>query len=321
MNPRSKVEARPDLGRRGRVPLVAFAGLALWYLLLEASAGRELRVGFTIETVRVHEHLSEKDVQAATEILIREAFEDWGEFEPTFATFRTPEQLMGAVMRGEVDFVEFSPLAYLRLPPEQRALLRLDTVVQFADQRLERFVLLAAPGTELEDLRGGAVRLYSGRDRGIGELWLDTLLTSEGGVDTGGFFAEAERASVANEVLLPTFFGKASACLVRESDYRVAVELNPQVARRLVPLRTSPELPFILIGTTTVAPDGLSEFVRTRIVPSVRDGKRAGQALSLLGIVGMSKLEPGDLEALERIVVAADGERGGLTASGGGGEP
>ena len=92
---------------------------------------------------------------------------------------------------------------------------------------------------------------------------------------------------------------------MREEDYNVAKELNPQIGARLLPVKASPSFPAMVM----VAAGPNREFIRTRLggePGSLLSQSGAQQAFALLKVKGVREYKDGDLDALAEIVAAND---------------
>ena len=265
-----------------------------------------LRVGFHIDRRTVDREFAERDITVATRMVFTKMLENNSEFSPTFHIYRKESEYIDAIVKGELDYVEIGPLLWMRLPEATRKSIRPLSVIQLGEQRLERLVLLAAPGETLETLAGKRLRIHSGPDRGIARLWIDHELRGGGFGSLKRHFGKVEVHHQSDSILLPTFFGKADACIVREEDYQVASELNPQIARRLAPVRTSREFPFVMTAAAGPRVEVVSEHLGGGQPGEII--KRAGgqQAFALLRIKDLRPLDEGDLDALQQLVDAAE---------------
>ena len=94
----------------------------------------------------------------------------------------------------------------------------------------------------LANLRGKSVIFYKlGSD--WGRLWMDVTLGEEGLGSVGNFFGLISESSKPSSLILPVFFGKTDAAVVRRWSLNTMSELNPQLAIQLQVLTNSPILP------------------------------------------------------------------------------
>ena len=119
----------------------------------------------------------------------------------------------------------------------------------------------------LDQLRGGKLTLLQGAGGEIASLWLDNLLAKRGLPAAGRMFGSVKVVPKAQQVILPVFFRQADGCIVGSNAFQTAVELNPQLGKELVAMRTSPVYPIAVTCLRTtltneqkdrVHPDGLA---------------------------------------------------------------
>ena len=94
----------------------------------------------------------------------------------------------------------------------------------------------------LADLRGKSVIFYK-LGPNWGRLWMDVTLGEEGLGSVGNFFGSNSESSKPASLILPVFFGKTDAAVVRHWSLNTMSELNPQLAIQLQILTNSPVLP------------------------------------------------------------------------------
>ena len=96
--------------------------------------------------------------------------------------------------------------------------------------------------TRLDDLKGKIVTSYSRSDPNLPRLWLEVALHDKHLPAADVFFRSIASATKPSAACLPTFFGKADACVIDNSSWDVLRELNPQLGSRLKVVGESPEL-------------------------------------------------------------------------------
>ena len=179
----------------------------------------------------------------------------------------------------------------------------------------EEYLILAHAASGIRsapDLRGRSLIVHDASVTCLADAWLRVLLAQVAGGGRKEFFGTAARdANISRGVVLPVFFRKADACLVARSAFDTMCELNPQLARELRVVATSPKVVPVLTGFHKNAlPD-----VKTRLASALvtlQHSVIGGQVLTLFqsrGIVaGDSSALRGTLEMLaaaERIKTGA----------------
>jgi len=75
------------------------------------------------------------------------------------------------------------------------------------------------------------------------QYWVETLLMKEGVHDDGsGLFSNMKKVEKPSHAVLPVFFRQADACVVSSSSFKLANELNPQLAQDLEMIVQSPDM-------------------------------------------------------------------------------
>ena len=119
----------------------------------------------------------------------------------------------------------------------------------------------------LNQLKGKAINIET---EGVGRMplvWLDVLLRREGFISADSFFKGIHYVESSSKAVLPVFFKNVSACLTSQRAFQTMVELNPQLERELVILKSSPEfLRGVVIFRNDLEPeikDSVSDTMRT----------------------------------------------------------
>ncbi len=184
------------------------------------------------------------DARAAYTVWIQEVTKHLGSMraEVVPEIFLPSDRLIAGIRRGDIDCYGITALEYLKVADitDLEYLLVQDTIAD----GLEYVMLVQSKGNikKLADLRGSQILVHHHRETVLLSAWLGTLLAASDLPQPDHFFASQLARDAVNQVILPVFFRHAdAACLTRES-WEVAVELNPQLGRDLIPLAVSPRL-------------------------------------------------------------------------------
>ncbi len=160
------------------------------------------------------------------------------EFSPK--VFDTTEEILRRARAGQLDAVSLNVLEYRQiadvLDPSQ-------IIADISSEGPEQYVLLVKRGggtTRLSDLRGRRLTMQKGNRMCVAPAWLTTLLDEGHLGRSDQFFGSVTTDSKPSRVVLPVFFGQSDACLTTKRGFDTMCELNPQVARNLVTLASSP---------------------------------------------------------------------------------
>jgi ABC-type phosphate/phosphonate transport system substrate-binding protein len=146
----------------------------------------------------------------------------------------------------------------------------------------------------LADLRGRSLLFHQNPRTCLDKIWLDTLLASAhlGAADT--LLGRIERNPKLSRVVLPVFFRQADACLVTRRAFATMCELNPQLAKQLRPLATSPKLIMTFMAFHKDTPPE----TRRRFVAAVIDLHNNPAGRQALMLFGANRLVEGDVSLL-----------------------
>lgn len=145
---------------------------------------------------------------------------------------------------GKLDMVSTNALNYLRMAPQIETNWDPDIYGVISEgQKTYRYLVLARSHSgisDLKDLQGKTLILRQGDQ--TGQLYLNTLLLSNGLSELEQFFLEIQETESFSKAGLSVFFQKADVCLIMEATFEIMIELNPQVGKQLRILDRSPEL-------------------------------------------------------------------------------
>jgi len=218
------------------VLLGAFGGLPK--LLAAASASAPLRLAIS-ESLVTDANIN--DARAAMTTWLKRMEVDLNlvlEFSPK--VFDTTEEILRRARAGQFDAVSLNVVEYRQIAD------LLDSSQIIADRSAEgpeQYVLLvkrSSGATRLSDLRDRRLTLLSGNRMCVATAWLSTLLDEGHLGRSDQFFGSVVADTKPARVVLPIFFGQSDACLTSKRGFDTMCELNPQVARDLVAIATSP---------------------------------------------------------------------------------
>ncbi|HVU34370.1 MAG TPA: PhnD/SsuA/transferrin family substrate-binding protein [Opitutaceae bacterium] len=128
-----------------------------------------------------------------------------------------------------------------------------------AHDPMERYVVLvpaASPAMALTDLQGHDLTMLRGPQMSLARVWLDVELAGGGHPTSVGYFGRITESGRPSRVVLPLFFGQGDACVVNQRALDTLIELNPQVAKKIRVVATSPPfVPSMFALTRTLSPE------------------------------------------------------------------
>ena len=156
--------------------------------------------------------------------------------------FDTTEEILRRVRRNELDAIALNVIEY-----RQIAQLLDSTQIISEDDASgpEEYLLLAkrASGIKrLGDLRARRICTLKAPKMCVAPAWLATILDEGHCGPVDQFFASMTTETKVSRVVLPVFFGQADACLTSKRGFDTMCELNPQVAKDLTAIASSPPM-------------------------------------------------------------------------------
>ena len=241
--------------------------------------------------------VNESDVRAALKIWAQTLGAERGiPADPVMQIFPDFGAMKAALVDRKVDAVTMMAEEYWAM----RRVVPLGSVILGWSRGIatEEYLLLVhrdSPVAQLADLRGKSISFVQGSRGSLAPVWLETLLL-EGNLGTAElFWGKVTNAPKLSRVVLPVFFGQATACVVTREGLRTMVELNPQVGRQLKILAESPPL----IPAVFCFRDDCVSAHRDRLVADIAritDSVAGRQALTLFQ---SGQLIPGKLSDMD----------------------
>lgn len=159
------------------------------------------------------------------------------------SVYPTTEDLYAAFDKGEIDGIFGTPLEYMgranQLGEDVMALSYKGNGVQ------QSFVLVVRKDDGIDQIKAlENKRLTLSKFQDVEAMYLNTLLLKSRLPEIPEFFSERLDAKNPNIAIMDVFFRKSDATIVRESEYLTAIELNPQLGKKLAILnKSAPYIP------------------------------------------------------------------------------
>jgi phosphonate transport system substrate-binding protein len=235
------VSASNDCGSTGSSRRRALAlMLGGWRLLPRAMAADGAPVRLAISESLVSD-VNINDARAAMVTWLKRMEIDLNlviEFSPK--VFDTTEEILHRARTGQFDAVALNVVEYRQIAD------MLDASQIIAETAgAEQYILLVKKSSgvrSLSDLRGRRLTMLQAPKMCVATPWLSTLLEQENLGQSDRFFGSVATDIKPARVVLPVFFGQADACLTSKRGFEVMGELNPQVAKDLAVIASSPAL-------------------------------------------------------------------------------
>jgi ABC-type phosphate/phosphonate transport system substrate-binding protein len=192
------------------------------------------------------------------------------------------------VRRGKLDIIGILTCDYIAIEHELAAT---PVMTPIMGNHLEvNYSLLVPDNTvikTLDDLEGKRIAIPSKSGvHSLAGLWLDVHLMNAGFGPKEVFFKEVKNAQKPSQAILSLFFNQVDAAIVSSSAFETAVELNPQLGRRLKIFATSK--PFVT--SIVCVRNGLDEDFKKEFVDSALNGHNDPRAFQTFIMFKMTRI-------------------------------
>ena len=225
-----------------RHALAVMLGAWHWFpeTLSAADAGATVRLAISESLVA---DVNINDARAAMLIWIKRMEQDLNvavEINPK--VFDTTQEVLRRARGGQLDTVALNVIEYRQiadvLDPSQ-------IVAETGAAGQAQYIVLAKRNSGIQhlgDLRGRRLFVLKAPKMCVASAWLSTILDEGHFGPSEQFFGSVITDAKVSRVVLPVFFGQADACLTSKQGFDTMCELNPQVARDLTVIASSPAM-------------------------------------------------------------------------------
>lgn len=210
--------------------------------------------------------------------------------------FDSTQDLYKAFDNNQLDGIFGTPLEFIQRESKMK-----DTfmAVHYKNVALAQPFLVLIRADEgiknIKDLRGKKSSIKPTQDMEL--LFLNTLLLENQQPEYSTFFSERLNPKNTNTGIMDVFFGKSDLTIVRENEYKTAVELNPQLGKKLTILTKSD--PFlVLIGG---AKENMSEANHKAAFESLIQLSSTEKGMQLMKIIHAESFEEANKSDLNNI--------------------
>ena len=204
----------------------------------------------------------------------------------TMKVFDSTQDLYKSFDNNELDGIFGTPLEFIQ---RESKLKNSFVAVHYKNVPLAQpfLVLVRADDNikSIKELRGKKCSIKPTQDMEL--LFLNTLLLENQQSEYTTFFSDRLIPKNTNTGMMDVFFGKSDLTIVRESEYKTAVELNPQLGKKLAIL-TKSEPFLVLIGG---AKDNMPEASHKAAVDSLIQLSSTEKGLQLMKIIHADSFE------------------------------
>ncbi len=222
---------------------------------------------------------TKQDVEITFNVAANEILKVNG-IELNIVIYPTTENLYSAFDKGEINGFFGTPIEFLAR--EDQLSKDLMGVVYKYEQIKQAFVVIARKEvgfSNLNDLKNKRLTLARYQDTEM--IYLNTLLLKNHMPEIPVYFSDRFDVKNSNTAIMDVFFGKSDVTVVRESDFKTAVELNPQIGKQLIVVDKS--VPYIY--TVGAVSKKIPADQIARVFSIIKDFSNTAKGKSLLSIV------------------------------------
>lgn len=226
--------------RRHALALMLGAGRWLPRSLAAADGGAPIRLAISESLVA---DVNMNDARAAMVIWIKRMTSDMNlavELNPK--VFDTTEEILRRARNGQLDSVALNIVEYRQIAD---VLDPKEIIAEGDATGLEQYVLLAKRNSGIQhlgDLRGRKLCTLKNPKMCAAGAWLSAILDEAHFGPSEQFLGSVTTDTKVSRVVLPVFFGQTDACLTSKRGFDTMCELNPQVAKDLAVIASSPAM-------------------------------------------------------------------------------
>jgi len=210
--------------------------------------------------------------------------------------YRSTDELKAAFDNNEIQGMFGSPLEYMQF--EGKLVPQMAMRYRGVALKQPLLVIVKNKDASLKDFKGKKISLSNFQD--LEELYLNTLLLKQKLPEVNDFFSTRLDVKNANVALMDVFFNRSDLTIIRENEYKTAVELNPQLAKKLHILNRSPGYITLIGASSQSSAEDVKEVIKG--MESLSQSKKGVRMLRLVNADGLVKVSKKDLKEIFDLV-------------------
>ena len=267
---------------------------------LESAAAEtfHLTLGYT---GTAYQETTNQDIKVAVRLLIQKvALKYFGKSEATY--YDSIPEMAAALNSGKVQVLCGPPEEFMDL--RNRAPVDPILITSSSNGPQTELLLLVRKDSgiqTLSDLKNKSIVLPLRYGKAnMFRVWIETLLMRAGHANLEAYFSVVKETRTATRGIMPVFFHQADACVVTRQLFNLAAELNPQLARELVPIARIPNLSQGIISVDRRLPVEIRDKIKQAFM-TLPDSPEGKQLLMLFQVKKIVPFRPEYLAATEAL--------------------
>ncbi len=215
--------------------------------------------------------------------------------------FDSTQDLYAAFDKDQIHGIFGTPLEFIQRENKMKPALM---AIHYKNVPLKQSLIALIRSSDniksIKDLRGK--RLSMGNTQDMEKLFLNTLLLENQESELDSFFSERLVPKNTNTGIMDVFFGRSDITLVRESEYKTAVELNPQLGKKLAILAESEPFLVLVAGAKTTMPEKSHQAAMQSLIDlsSTEKGKQLMRIIHAESFEGVSNKDLDNVRELAK---------------------
>ena len=214
--------------------------------------------------------------------------------------FDSTQELYNAFDKDLIHGIFGTPLEYI---PRENKMKPAMMAIHYKNAPLKQSLIAVVRTADniksIKDLRGKKISIGNIQD--MEKLYLNTLLLENQQAELDTFFAERLTPKNTNTGIMDVFFGRSDITLVRESEYKTAIELNPQVEKKLSILAESEPFLVLVAGGKTTMPDKAHQAAMQSLI-DISSTEKGKQLMRIIHAESFEVVSSKDMDSVRDLI-------------------
>lgn len=203
--------------------------------------------------------------------------------------FDSTQDLYAAFDKDQIHGIFGTPLEFIQRENKMKPAMM---AIHYKNVPLKQSLLAIVRSSDniksIKELRGKRLSMRNTQD--MEKLFLNTLLLENQEPELDRFFSEQLMPKNTNTGIMDVFFGRSDITLVRESEYKTAIALNPQLEKKLAVLAESEPFLVLVAGAKTTMSDQSHQAAMQSLIDlsSTEKGKQLMRIIHAESFEGVS---------------------------------
>jgi ABC-type phosphate/phosphonate transport system substrate-binding protein len=242
---------------------------------------------------------SKQDTEITFNVVLSELLKSHGA-NFSLIVFDSTQELYNAFDKDLIHGIFGTPLEYI---PRENKMKPAMMAIHYKNAPLKQSLIAVVRTADniksIKDLRGKKISIGNIQD--MEKLYLNTLLLENQQAELDTFFAERLTPKNTNTGIMDVFFGRSDITLVRESEYKTAIELNPQVEKKLSILAESEPFLVLVAGGKTTMPDKAHQAAMQSLI-DISSTEKGKQLMRIIHAESFEVVSSKDMDSVRDLI-------------------